>query len=71
MQSSMPVAHPLYCLIEGESSLFIVEPKEDVSIVELKELIHEECKNGVLRDIDAKDLTVWKVRMIMGQRHHN
>jgi hypothetical protein len=68
----MPVAHiTLTCLIKGESSLFSVKPKEDISIMELKDLIQEEGKNGMLGSIDAADLLLWKVRMIMGQRHHN
>ena len=54
MQSSMPVAQiTLTCLIEGDSSPFIVEPKEDISIMKLKKLIHEERKNGVLGSVDA------------------
>ena len=62
MQSSMPVAHiTLTCLIEGDSSPFIVEPKEDISIMKLKKLIHEERKNGVLGSVDAADLRLWKV----------
>ena len=64
MQSSMPVAHiTLTCLIEGDSSPFIVEPKEDISIMKLKDLIHEKGKNGVLGMVDGKDLTLWRVRM--------
>ena len=72
MQSSMPVAHiALTCLTEGESSPFIVGPKENISIMELKDLIHEKGKNRVFSSVDAQDLHLWKVRMIMGQRHHN
>ena len=57
----MPVAHiTLTCLIEGESSLFSVEPKEDINIMDLRELIKEEGKNGVLGRVDAKDLILWK-----------
>jgi Crinkler effector protein N-terminal domain len=61
----------LICLIEGDSSPFIVRPEEDITIMDLKKLIREERKNGVLARIDAADLLLWKVRMIMGQRHHN
>jgi hypothetical protein len=61
----------LICLIEGESSPFSVKPKEDIKVMDLKDLIHEKCKNGVLFGVDAADLLLWKVRMIMGQRHHN
>ena len=62
IQPSMPMAHiTLTCLIEGESTPFIVEPKKDISIMKLKELIQDEGKNGVLGSVDAKDLTLWKV----------
>ena len=60
----MPAAHiTLTCLIEGDSSPFIVEPKEDISIMKMKDLIHEKRKNGVLKSVDATDLTLWRVRM--------
>jgi hypothetical protein len=61
----------LTCLTEGKSSPFIIEPKEDISIMKLKDLIQEEDKKGMLGSVDAKMLHLWKVRMIMGQRHHN
>ena len=70
----MPVADMsgdinLMCLIAGESSVFIgVTPKENEDIYDLRELIKEKGKNRVFRDVDAIDLTLWKVRMIMGQR---
>jgi len=32
-------------------------------IGQLKKLIREERKNGVLSSVDAADLTLWKVRM--------
>ena len=57
--------------LQGESLPFIVEPKEDISIMKLKDLIQEEDKKGMLGSVDAKMLHLWKVRMIMGQRHHN
>ena len=64
MQSSMPVAHiTLTCLIEGDSSPFLVKPKEDDHIMELKDLIHEKARIG---SVAAKDLLLWKVRMIKG-----
>ena len=73
MQSSMADYTPpaLTCLVEGESSPFIVEPKEDISIMKLKDLIQEKRKNGVLGSLDVADRILWKVRMIMGQQHHN
>ena len=61
----------LTCLIEGESSVFRVRPKGNIDMIDLKDLIHQKGKNGAFSDVDAKDLTLWKVRMIMGQRHRN
>ena len=61
----------LTCLIEGESSPFIVKPKTDVNIMELKDLIQEKGINTTKHAVLAKDLILWKVRMIMGQRPHN
>jgi Crinkler effector protein N-terminal domain len=55
----------LQCLIEGDSSLFKVKPTGSVDIMDLKDLIKEKCKNGVLSGVDASDLTLWKVRMTM------
>jgi hypothetical protein len=52
--------HALICLIEGEFSLFIVKRTGSMDIIDMKELIEEECKNG-FRSVDAKDLTLWKV----------
>ena len=55
----------LTCLIEGESSLFIVRPTGNMYIIELKDLVKEQDKNGVLSGVDAEDLTLWKVGMTM------
>jgi Crinkler effector protein N-terminal domain len=55
----------LICLITGESSLFKVRPTGRDDIMDLKELIKEEGKNGVLNSVDAKDLVLWKVRMTL------
>ena len=54
----------LTCLIEGDSSLFPVSVTGDENIMVLKDLIREKRKNGVLSNVDAADLTLWKVRMI-------
>jgi hypothetical protein len=51
----------LWCLIEGDSTLFEVTAPVTASIHRLKQLIHEERKNGVLRKVDASDLVLWKV----------
>jgi Crinkler effector protein N-terminal domain len=73
MQSSMADYSPpaLTCLIEGESSLFRVKPTTDIDMVDLKELIREKGINATEHAVLAKHLLLWKVRMIMGQRHHN
>jgi hypothetical protein len=55
----------LTCLIEGDSSLFQVNVTGGENIMVLKDLIREKRKNGVLSNVDATDLTLWKVRMIM------
>jgi Crinkler effector protein N-terminal domain len=55
----------LLCLIAGESSPFTVEPTGSTYIIDLKDLIKKKGKNGVLGRVLAKDLTLWKVRMVM------
>jgi Crinkler effector protein N-terminal domain len=45
----------LFCLIEGDSRPFKVTPNKG-DILDLKKLIQ-----GVLRNVDAKDLVLWKV----------
>jgi hypothetical protein len=70
----MPVArHQSYYvpLIAGESSAFRIMPKENKDITDLRELIKDKGKNRVFSDVDVMDLTLWKVRMIMGQRQHS
>jgi hypothetical protein len=36
-----------------------------MDILNLKVLIKEEGKNGVLKSVDAQDLTLWKVRLTL------
>ena len=60
----------LTCLIEGESSPFRVKPITDIDILDLKDLIKEKRPNS-LSGVDAANLTLWKVRLIMGQRQQN
>ena len=55
----------LICVIAGESALFRVQPTGSMDIIDLKNLVKEEGKNGVLHNVDAKDLTLWKVRITM------
>jgi len=51
----------LWCLIKGDSIAFRVTPLGKAGIDDLKGLVREPCKNGILRDVDAKDLVLWKV----------
>jgi len=51
----------LWCLVEGDLTPFQVYAPLFMNIAQLKKLIHEEGKDGVLRGIDAKDLKLWKV----------
>jgi hypothetical protein len=55
----------IWCLVEGENTLFPVIASPALSIGELKDLIKEKGKNGVLNSTDAKDLNLWKVRMTL------
>jgi hypothetical protein len=55
----------IWCLVEGDGTLFPVVDSLRKTVIELKELIKEKCKNGVLKNVDATDLTLWKVRMTM------
>jgi hypothetical protein len=55
----------LLCLVQGESVLFRVEPNGSVDIIELKKLIKEKGKNSVFKNVDATNLTLWKVRMTL------
>ena len=54
-------ARTLWCLIESESAPFQVTAPVYASIYDLKVLVHEKCKNGALRNVDASDLILWKV----------
>ena len=55
----------LVCRVEGESTPFRVELAGNKDIMDLKNFIKEKCKNGTLSGVNAKDLTLWKVRMTL------
>ena len=56
----------LLYLIEGEYEPFAVNISGDDNIYNLKDLIRENHKHGgALSSVNAADLTLWKVRMIM------
>ena len=52
----------LYCLVEGGDGLpFKVKATVNDDVGDLKNGIQHERRNGALRDVDATDLTLWKV----------
>ena len=53
----------LWCYVVGDNVPFLVTASSSTFIGQLKKLIREERKNSVLSSVDAKDLTLWKVRM--------
>jgi len=55
----------LWCYVQGDNTYFPVIASSAISIGVLQKMIKEEGKNGVLNSVDAKDLTLWKVRYIM------
>ena len=63
--------YKLWCLIEGDGVPFFVTAPLTKSIGHLKDLIKEKGINPNERAVLAKDLILWKVRMIMAQRQRN
>ena len=53
--------YELWCLVEGDGAAFSVIVPTNTSVSQLKELIRDKAKTGTLRDVDAKDLALWKV----------
>jgi Crinkler effector protein N-terminal domain len=52
----------LYCLLEsGDGVPFKVKASVDDDIGDLQKMVQHERRNGALRDVDATDLTLWKV----------
>jgi hypothetical protein len=60
-RTTMNVTLELWCIVSGDSRPFTVSISTHDNISVLKERIYEKNKNGFLRDIDAKDLKLWKV----------
>ena len=57
--------YKLWCLIDGDKTVFCVVIPMNEDISNLKESIKEKDKNGVLSNVDAKALTLRKVRMTL------
>ena len=53
--------YQLWCLVEGDSAPFPVTVSTGTHVAGLKELIHYKRKARILQDVDAADLTLWKV----------
>ena len=58
----------LWCLIQGNSTVFKVTASVDVDVSDLKKLVQEEHKNGMLSTTDAADLELWKACNSRGKR---
>ena len=52
----------LRCIVEGDPAVFKVKVPVDNDVDDLKKLVHREKDKGILRDVNASDLALWKVR---------
>jgi hypothetical protein len=55
----------LWCYIAGDDTPILVTTSSSTFIIELKDSIKEKRKYGLLKSVDAADLTLWKVRMTL------
>ena len=67
LQCQMSDTYRIWCFVEGDNSASYIASSSTMLMAELKKLIKEEGKNGVLGSVDAKDLILWKVRMTFGR----
>jgi hypothetical protein len=51
----------LRCLVSGDTTSFKVAVPAEGDVVDLEELVLEKGRKGILHDVDAKDLVLWKV----------
>ena len=51
----------LNCLIEGESTVFVVTVGRDVRVSKSKEIIKSKREEDTLKDVGAHNLALWKV----------
>ena len=56
--------HTLWCLIDGDSTPFKITCQTNTDVDDLKRLIYADNNKGILRNIDAAGLMLWKVRDI-------
>jgi hypothetical protein len=57
-------SYRIWCLVEGDTTIFPVTASRTLFIGELKDLIKVK-NNRALNGVDADELKLWKVRMIM------
>jgi hypothetical protein len=53
--------YELFCLVQGDSTVFSVDVPTSKSVSKLRQLIYETAIHASKRDILAKDLILWKV----------
>jgi hypothetical protein len=65
---SVPSAHEtnmndrkLSCLVDGDSVPFMVAAPPNIRILELVSLVYNQKDKGVLDDVNASDMILWKV----------
>lgn len=51
----------LWCLVEGDAEVFVIEVPVDHYVFKLKRIIHRDGQMGILRNFDPKSLKLWKV----------
>jgi hypothetical protein len=51
----------LLCLVEGDPIPFVVTASLDSRIFDLQQLIYNQKDRGILQDVNASDLILWKV----------
>jgi hypothetical protein len=63
LRRAMPndATRALWCLIDGEFTAFKVMAPPNIDINDLKQLVSQEKDKGILRDVNAADLALWKV----------
>jgi hypothetical protein len=62
--SPSPGIFKLHCLIIGEADVFTVQICPGATVDELKSQILKALANSYLRETDANDVKLWKVRRL-------
>lgn len=51
----------LVCLVQGDPMPFVVTTSSNDGILDLQQLIYNQKDKGILQNVNASDLTLWKV----------